>query len=399
MIRIRDTRYPSTAAFLGDAIKVAEYYGFVSADDMPKNGNETKKPPTSGEIEALLSFARREERSLPAIARRALMFARPTHEAMLMWRIVQTPGTTPLTSLELHIVGHASAMAETLAIIVGHAIAENAGLTGHTLSINNLGSGESSGRFARDVGTFLRKHLDTIAPSLRSRVADDPLGALIQLIERGHPATGRAPQAMEYLTEDERRRFWEFLEYLEVFGLPYELSSHVLGSRDVWSHALYEISSMDPETGTRVPFAFGGRYDPVISRFAKRPESGAMLSITVEAKGAGKPKRSNRVMPSIFFAHLGAEARRRALAVIEDLRRAEIPIRQSLTFDRLGEQMTMARTLQVPYILIMGHKEAVENAILVREVATNNQEVVPLAELSGYLKRRRLGTPRAEVHA
>jgi histidyl-tRNA synthetase len=216
------------------------------------------------------------------------------------------------------------------------------------------------------------------------------LGTLVQLIDKGHPAVARAPQATEYLTEDERRRFWEFLEYLEVFGLPYELSGHVLGSRDVWSHALYEISTMDTETQSRLPLAFGGRYDPVISRFSRRPDSAAMIGINVEVRGGTRPKKTQRVSPGIFFAHLGMEARRRALGVIEALRSAEIPVHQSLTFDRLGEQMAVARRLGVPYILIMGHKEAVENAILVREVATNSQEAVPLPELTGYLKRRRM---------
>jgi histidyl-tRNA synthetase len=54
--------------------------------------------------------------------------------------------------------------------------------------------------------------------------------------------------------------------------------------------------------------------------------------------------------------------------------------------------MAAARRLGVPYILIMGHKEAVENAVLVREVATNSQEAVPINELTSYLKRRRLAS-------
>src|SRR6204780_5439623 len=126
---------------------------------------------------------------------------------------------------------------------------------------------ESSNRYVRDVGTYLRKHIDTISPTLRPRAATDPLGTLVQLIERGHPGVARAPQAMEYLTEEERRRFWELLEYLEVSGLSYELTPTILGSRDCWAHALYELSTMDEETNSRIPIAFGGRYDPLTTRF------------------------------------------------------------------------------------------------------------------------------------
>jgi histidyl-tRNA synthetase len=129
-----------------------------------------------------------------------------------------------------------------------------------------------------------------------------------------------------------------------------------------------------------------------MSRFARKSESAAMIGVNIEVRGGTRPKKIPRVSPGIFFAHLGMEARRRALGVIEALRGAEIPVHQSLTFERLGEQMAVARRLGVPYILIMGHKEAVENAILVREVATNSQESVPLDELTGYLKRRRMAS-------
>src|SRR3989338_11054534 len=83
---------------------------------------------------------------------------------------------------------------------------------------------------------------------------------------------------MEYLTEEERRRFWDLLEYLEVFGLPSELSPHVRGSRDCWSHSLYQISARDPESGSPMSIAFGGRYDPLASRFAPAPAPPPPLS-------------------------------------------------------------------------------------------------------------------------
>ena len=56
----------------------------------------------------------------------------------------------------------------------------------------------------------------------------------------------------------------------------------------------------------------------------------------------------------------------------------------------IGEQMAEARAFAVPYVLIMGHKEATEGTVLVREVATNSQDAIPLPELINYLKRHRV---------
>ncbi len=393
MIRLKDTRHASTADFLSAAIGIAEYYGFSHLDALPRVQHDKLQPLPVAQVESDVALARRDERPLLSAARRCLSCTKRGSVA-LAWRITPSTSALPSTAFELHVVGHSTAIAEALLIVLASAIVEDAGVAGHTLSINNIGSAESSNRYVRDVGVYLRKHIESIAPSLRPRASTDPLGALVQLIERGHPAVPRAPQAMEYLTEEERRRFWDLLEYLEVFGLPYGLDPHILGSRDCWAHSLFELSVTDPESGDSVTIASGGRYDPLMSRFARTPFAAATVSIVCEMRGKARPKRpavKDDVPPVIYFAHLGVEARRRTLPVLESLRRAGIAAHHGLWHERIGEQMTAARSLATPYVLIMGHKEAMEGTVLVREIATNSQDAVPLPELPVYLKRRHIG--------
>ena len=404
MLRLKDTRHSNTAGFLDSAIRIAEYYGFRSLEENNRLENQKRDPtapkekrramPSAAECEAEMSFARRDERALVASAKKCLSHMRG-NDMRLVWRIsigtLKERSSVPGLSLELHFIGSTGAIAEALLLVVADAIAAEAGIKQRILSVNNIGSPDSSNRFIRDVGIYLRKHIESISPTLRPRVAQDPLGTLVALIERGHPATPRAPQSMEYLTEEERRRFWELLEYLEVFGLPYELNHQVLGSRDCWAHALFEISTLDEESGARILIASGGRYDPLAAKFLPMPA--AMISVVCEIRGKARVKSAESASPAIFFAHLGPEARRRTLGVMEILRRADIPVHQSLLYERIGEQMAAARRLASPYILIMGHKEAMEGTILVREVATNAQDAVLLPELPQYLRRRHIVVP------
>lgn len=397
MIRLKDTRFTDTASFLSTAISIAEYYGFMPFDEAlkahQKNTTATRKgSPNKANVD--ISYARRDERVLAATARKFSAHVPRSPDALLAWRISQSSGSVPTVSFELHVVGSSDSIAEALLIVIGHAIAREAGIEKRMLSINNIGSSESCGRYTRDVGTFLRKNLESISPSLRPRAASDPIGTLIQLVERGHPSVTRAPQSLEYLSEEERRRFWELLEYLEICNLPYELSPHILGSRDCWSHSLFEVATADKETGARVVLASGGRYDPLASRFARMPLPATMISFTCESRGCTDPQKVALATPALYFVHLGQEARRRTLPILESLRKAGIPVHQRLHYERIGEQMSAAQRLGAPYILIMGHKEVMENSVLIREVSTNAQHAVALDDLVTYLKRRRMATLR-----
>lgn len=391
MIRIRDTKHDSTSDFLSSAIAIAEYYGFVPAESVPPREKVKDEKRTPSSAQGDINYARKDERSFASSARSCVSLG-DTNRTLLLWRMGnQRAGERPTAlNLELHVVGTSLPIAEALLIVVADAIAQESGITQRTLSLNSIGTTESSNRFVRDTGTFLRKHLESIMPNLRPRAATDPLGTLVQLIERSHPAVARAPQSVEYLIEEERRRFWEVIEYLETAELPYEIKPHLLGSREFWSHTLFQISALDSETGSEIPLAFGGRYDPLAQRLAGRSVPSAVVTISCEIRGKTRPQERRASKPSLYFAHLGTEARRRTLRVLELLRKESIPVHQSLLCERMGEQMALAKKLSLPHMLIMGHKEAMEGTVLVRETATNSQEAVAIEDLVPYLRRHRI---------
>ena len=162
MIRLKDTTSPSTAEFLSSAINTEEYYGFKPLDSLVR---ERLRAPASSRKENEIAFARRDERQLFGSAKLCVACIRNLNETLLIWRLTKNTKDRwglPVSTLELHVVGAPHAMAEALLIIVADAIAADAGLKERVLLINSIGSMESSNRFIRDVGAFLRKHVDSI---------------------------------------------------------------------------------------------------------------------------------------------------------------------------------------------------------------------------------------------
>jgi histidyl-tRNA synthetase len=393
MLRINDIAYPNTALFLEEAIKIAEYYGFDETDEA-LSSHRTSAVNAKRVDTSKISFVRRDEKPLLDIvhtcADRGLgSGSRP----MFLWRegpTFRSDGVSYAT-LELHTIGVKAAIAEALLLSVTDAIAAGSGIERRVVCLNSIGTTDSSARYTRDLTEYLRKNLADISPALRSSVAKDPLGVLTQLVEKEDSVAERAPVSMEYLNEDERRHFWDLLEYLEVAKLYYELNPKILGSRDCWAHSLYDVCKIDSEKETLVPFARGGRYDTLASTCLGVGASAVGISIMCEKHGRSEIKRAKKKNSSqIYFAHLGPEAKRRSIPVLELLRNSDIRVHQSLAYDHIGEQMRLAKRLKVPYILIMGHKEAAEGTVLVRDTITNSQEPIVIDSLPGYLRRRRL---------
>jgi histidyl-tRNA synthetase len=91
--------------------------------------------------------------------------------------------------------------------------------------------------------------------------------------------------------------------------------------------------------------------------------------------------------PKVYFIQVGFEAKLKSLNVIEILRKAHVPVAQSLSKDSLGAQLAVAEKSGAPYVIIFGQKEAVEQSVIVRNMETRSQDTVPLSELSTYIKQ------------
>ena len=90
--------------------------------------------------------------------------------------------------------------------------------------------------------------------------------------------------------------------------------------------------------------------------------------------------------PKVYFIQLGFEAKLKSLSVIEILRKARIPIAQSLSKDGLSLQLAAAEKTGIPYVLIFGQKEAMDGTVIVRNMEDRSQDTVNIGELAEYIK-------------
>ena len=182
------------------------------------------------------------------------------------------------------------------------------------------------------------------------------------------------------------------MEYLEEMNIAYNINKNLVRGLSYYTRTVFEIiEQKGSEDGTPLTLAGGGRYDYLARQIGNKrdvPSVGISIGVDRIIASPWYKKLSPRILkkPKIYFIQLGSEAKLKSLNIIEILRKAHIPIAQSLSKDSIGSQLSVAEKLAIPYVIIFGVKEAIDNSVIVRDMSSRSQETVKLSKLLEYLK-------------
>lgn len=288
--------------------------------------------------------------------------------------------------IHLDILGTPKSIAEATLIQASVAILEEEGFKDLMIDINSIGNKDITGRFQREITNYYKKNINAVSPTCRHILKKDALAAHTCAVEEGDEIAAAAPQAISFLNDEARTHFQEVLEFLETLHLDYKINNALVGHRGYSGDTIFTISASDGKGGS-VIVAAGSRYNTLSKKFGNKkeiPAVGITLYLPTLEKSSRPPKPLKK--SSFFFIQIGFEAKLRSLEVIEILRKAKIPLYQSLSRDKLSAQLTIAEHEKFPYVIIMGQKEAMDNTLLVRDMNTRSQDTVPISKLPEYLK-------------
>ena len=296
------------------------------------------------------------------------------------------------------IIGTPKSIADAIVIRTIVDALEEIGLSDLSVEINSIGDSESRAAYLRALTNYYKKNAGAICPTCKQRLKTNPLRVLDCKDKRCQPIKENAPESLNHLSDAAKKHFKEVLEYLDSSHIVYRIDHTLVRGLDYYSHTVFEVKALPPtaeKDGTNTPtpltIAGGGRYDGLAKILgSKKPISAVGGAIGIDrilnTEGIKAPKPRIMKKPKVYFIQLGFEAKLKSLSVIEMLRKANIPIMQSLSKDSLGAQLGTAERLKVPYAIIFGQKEAMDGTVIVRNMDTRSQETVTLENLSKYLK-------------
>ncbi|MCX6736059.1 MAG: histidine--tRNA ligase [Candidatus Parcubacteria bacterium] len=320
--------------------------------------------------------------------------------------------TRQFQSFGLEILGSPKSISDATVIHTTMIILQEAGLKNLTLHINSIGDKECRPKYMRELVSYYKKHLSELCVDCKRRIKENPLRLLDCKNAKCQEVKEFAPNSIAHLCDDCRTHFKEVLEYLESLNIPYNINNNLVRGLDYYSRTVFEItedikeeaseeikseSKEGEETITKeapvrgLAICGGGRYDYLAKNMGSRKEvPGIGVGIGVERvfMTQSYKRQDPRIIkhPKIYFIQLGTHAKMRSLNIIEILRTAKVPIMQALNKDSLGSQLAAAEKLKIPYAIIFGEKEFIDDTVIIRDMNTRSQDTVKITDLQKYLK-------------
>lgn len=256
------------------------------------------------------------------------------------------------------------------------------------LKINSIGCHNCRGRYIKNLIKYYNSKLKNICSDCKRRIKNNPLRVLDCKNEKCQLVKNTSPNILDYLCNECREHFKNVLEGLEHLQIPYILDKTLVRGFDYYTRTVFEIY----KSGGDKPLALGGggRYDKLLE-ILKGPKKGGVgvafgiERIIEEIKAMGK----KFPMPhyDVFLIQLGDKAKNLAFTLLERFRKEGILVGENLGRENLKNQLRYANRLKAKYVLILGQQEVIDETIILKDMTSGLQEVVPLAKIEEVLKK------------
>ncbi len=267
--------------------------------------------------------------------------------------------------------------------------------------INSIGTPESRVNYRNALVAYFRPKRNRLSEEDKKRLLKNPL----RLLDSKDPAMAElkaeAPQIVDWLDEPSKNHFMRVLEYLDEVGVPYQLDPFLVRGLDYYTQTVFELyDTSETDETAQSALGGGGRYDGLMEILGGRPTPAAGFALGID-RIVSKLKALKPTLPEkkveVFVAQLGEAGRKRALALFEELRLANIKTAEAFAKGSIKTQMDIANRLGARWAIIVGQKEVLDGTAIIRDMDAGTQEIVDGRKVVHELQKKMALTQQPTV--
>ncbi|MBC6795742.1 histidine--tRNA ligase [Corynebacterium sp. LK28] len=273
-------------------------------------------------------------------------------------------------------------------IALAHRCFTSIGLNGFRLELTSLGDWEDRPAYRQKLQDFLATL--PLDEETQRRAQLNPLRVLDDKRPEMQEMLAEAPLMLDHLSDSSREHFETVTGLLDDFGVGYTINPRMVRGLDYYTKTCFEF--VHDGLGAQSGIGGGGRYDGLMAQLGGQDLSGigfglgvdrALLALEAEEKKASTGRRVD-----VYGVALGAEAKRRMVSIVNDLRGRGISADMSYGDRGLKGAMKGADRAGALYALVLGDKELAEGTVTVKDLAAHEQQQIDLAAVVELLEEK-----------
>jgi histidyl-tRNA synthetase len=282
------------------------------------------------------------------------------------------------TQIGVEALGTSDPLVDVEVISLLYAIHQAVGVKEEVVYVNNLGDMETRHAYVPELRAYLQRHRNELDPDSVFRMDTNPLRTFDSKHEGTQAVLAEAPRITSYLSSDASAHLAAVREGLEALGIPYEIDDRLVRGLDYYTMTVFEAKS--GALGAQDTVGAGGRYNGLISDLGGPELGGIGFGSGVERMLLAAASRETTSSLDVFFVTLTPEARIPAMKLAVALR--EEGISSDLDYGRRGmrAQFKQADRTGASYAAILGEDELARGVCTVRDMASGEERIVPVAE-------------------
>lgn len=268
-----------------------------------------------------------------------------------------------------------------------------------SLQVGTLGCATCREKHLENLRDYYTGKERNLCQSCVRRLKENPLRLLDCKEEDCRILAGLAPKLATEICEDCGDYHKKVLALLDSVGIEYTENDSLVRGLDYYSRTVFEF--WDRSEGAQNSVGGGGRYDGLVEQLGGVPTpacgyAGGVERIIAHLRDA-RMLAPDKDQIDVFVAQLGFEAKKVALQLLTDLRSAGVHAIGALGKASMKVQLGKADKFGVQYALILGEVEVREKKIILRDMHTGTQEVIPLSSAVAKITKK-LGKSRLDFY-
>jgi histidyl-tRNA synthetase len=231
------------------------------------------------------------------------------------------------------------------------------GVTDYVLELNSIGDRNCRPAYVARLAAWLDAHDAELDDEARAKRATSPLRVFDVKSERIQALLADAPKIGESLCEECRAHFAAVREYLDSYGVEYELVPTLVRGLDYYTRTTFEFK--DEAIGAKDTIAGGGRYDGLIEEIGGGATPGIGFGAGIERLilSIGDTRAEPQHVDVFFVVEEGAD-RKRVLPLLAELRRRGLRADMDYAARSVKGQITQAGRLGAGWTVVVHDGDA-----------------------------------------